>query len=93
MCIHISRPQTAAGCRRPPQPRGTPGRRDVPDEWPELLGALVGAIAGARDGALVAGAVRCLALFVDELGDEQVHQVPPACHAAALLQCPMRAPC
>ncbi len=86
-------PEVAQGAGGCPKPASCFGRRDVPDEWPELLGALVGAIAGARDGALVAGAVRCLALFVDELGDEQVHQVPPACRAAALLRCPMRAPC
>ena len=52
-------------------------RRDVPDEWPELLGGLVDVISAARDGALVAGAVRCLSLFVDDLGEKQVHQVRP----------------
>lgn len=51
--------------------------RDVPDEWPELLGGLVDVISAARDGALVAGAVRCLSLFVDDLGEKQVHQVHP----------------
>ena len=48
----------------------------MPDEWPELLGGLVDVISAARDGALVAGAVRCLSLFVDDLGEKQVHQVP-----------------
>jgi hypothetical protein len=48
---------------------------DVPAAWPELLGQLVGAIAGRRDPRAVHGAVRCLAMFVDELDDAQVVQV------------------
>lgn len=48
---------------------------DVPAAWPELLGQLVGAIAARRDARAVHGAVRCLAMFVDELDDAQVVHV------------------
>ena len=48
---------------------------DVPTAWPDLLGQLIGAIRERRDGNAVHGAVRCLAMFVDELDDAQVEQV------------------
>lgn len=52
---------------------------DVPAEWPELLGQLVTAISERKDQRVVHGAVRCLSMFVDEIGDEQMLQVrsPP----------------
>ena len=75
MCVPVEVYEWRQGSRGCLNIEDARGCRDVPDEWPELLGCLVDAIASARDGVLVAGAVRCLALFVDELGDEQVHQV------------------
>ncbi|KAK9806782.1 hypothetical protein WJX72_002643 [[Myrmecia] bisecta] len=50
---------------------------DVPGAWPSLLGDLIRAIGERKDANLVHGAVRCLSLFADELGDEQVFQVVP----------------
>ena len=53
----------------------TVARWEVPDTWPSLLSDLVAAIGTKQNADLVAGGVRCLALFVDELADEQVAQV------------------
>jgi hypothetical protein len=47
---------------------------DVPNDWPELLAQLVRAISDRKDQRAVHGAVRCLSMFVEELGDEQVMQ-------------------
>ncbi|KAK9839772.1 hypothetical protein WJX81_000471 [Elliptochloris bilobata] len=57
---------------------------DVPDQWPELLGGLTDVITSAHDDTLLAGAVRCLALFVDDLGEKQVHQATAALLPALL---------
>ena len=48
---------------------------DVPNEWPELLGQLVGVINERKNAAAVDGAVRCLATFVEDLDDIQLVQV------------------
>ena len=48
---------------------------DVPDNWPELLGQLVGVINERSNAAAVDGAVRCLATFVEDLDDIQLVQV------------------
>ena len=48
---------------------------DVPDNWPELLGQLVGVINERSNAAAVDGAVRCLATFVEDLDGIQLVQV------------------
>lgn len=50
---------------------------DCPQAWPALLPGLLHAITEKRDVNLVNGAVRCLSMFVDELGEEQVLQITP----------------
>jgi len=50
---------------------------DVPNDWPELLGQLVGVINERKNTSAVDGAVRCLATFVEDLDDIQLIQVRP----------------
>ena len=47
-------------------------KTEVPEVWPRLPHDLVRAISLRHNTALVAGAVRCLSMFVDELEEEQV---------------------
>ena len=48
-----------------------------PNDWPELLGQLVGVINEPQNTPAVDGAVRCLATFVEDLDDVQLVQVGP----------------
>ena len=54
---------------------GSIARWDVPDRWPGLVEYLVQRIGARTDALLISGAVRCLSLFVNELGEEKVLQV------------------
>jgi importin-9 len=53
------------------------GRWDCPAHWPELLPGLVHAINEPNNPALVAGAVRCLSMLVEDLGEGQVVEIAP----------------
>ncbi len=53
------------------------GKSDCPHAWPELLPGLVGAVADKNNPHIVAGAVRCLALLVEDLSEEQVVEMAP----------------
>jgi hypothetical protein len=62
----------------------TMAKTDVPEEWPSLLPDLVGAVNSKQNAPLVAGSVRCLSMFVDELDEEQMVQViHDLCHSPA----------
>ncbi|KAL0051329.1 hypothetical protein WJX82_005781 [Trebouxia sp. C0006] len=50
---------------------------DLPDAWPGLLNLLMKAVTSKANQDLVDGGVRCLSLFADELGEEQVMQAVP----------------
>ena len=47
----------------------------MPNDWPELLGQLVGVINERKNTPAVDGAVRCLDTFVEDLDDVQLVQV------------------
>ncbi|PRW57646.1 importin-9 isoform X1 [Chlorella sorokiniana] len=51
---------------------------DCPQAWPGLIPGLVQAITAKKNVHLVNGSVRCLAMFVDEQGDEQIMAIAPA---------------
>lgn len=53
------------------------GKSDCPHAWPELLPGLVSAVSNKSNPHLVAGAVRCLALLVEDLSEEQVVEMAP----------------
>ncbi|KAL4434017.1 hypothetical protein ABPG75_000458 [Micractinium tetrahymenae] len=53
-------------------------RWDCPQQWPGLILGLVQAITAKKNANMVNGSVRCLAMFVDEQGDEQIMAIAPA---------------
>ncbi|KAL4441799.1 hypothetical protein ABPG77_003715 [Micractinium sp. CCAP 211/92] len=53
-------------------------RWDCPQQWPGLIPGLVQAITAKKNANMVSGSVRCLAMFVDEQGDEQIMAIAPA---------------
>ncbi len=48
---------------------------DVPQDWPTLIGDIVGAISSRTSPLLVSGSVRCLSMFMEELDEEPLIQV------------------
>ncbi|KAI3434732.1 hypothetical protein D9Q98_002793 [Chlorella vulgaris] len=53
-------------------------RWDCPQHWPGLIPGLVQAITAKKNAHMVNGSVRCLAMFVDEQGDDQIMAISPA---------------
>ena len=53
------------------------GKSDCPHAWPELLPGLVSAVSNKTNPHLVSGAVRSLALLVEDLSEEQVVEMAP----------------
>jgi hypothetical protein len=53
------------------------GKSDCPHAWPELLPGLVGAVSDKNHPQVVSGAVRCLALLVEDISEEQVVEMAP----------------
>ncbi|PSC72945.1 importin-9 isoform X1 [Micractinium conductrix] len=51
---------------------------DCPQQWPALIPGLVQAITAKKNVNMVSGSVRCLAMFVDEQGEEQIMAIAPA---------------
>ena len=55
----------------------TIARWDCPEQWPELLPGILAAIADKTNIYLMNGAIQCLAMFVDELGDDHILSFTP----------------
>jgi len=53
------------------------GKSDCPHAWPELLPGLVHAVSDKTNPHVVFGAVRCLALLVEDISEEQVVEMAP----------------
>lgn len=54
------------------------GKADCPHRWPELLPGLANAItSGQNNPTLVAGALRCLAMLIEDLSEIQVVEIAP----------------
>lgn len=53
------------------------GKSDCPHAWPELLPGLISAVADKTNPHVISGAVRCLALLVEDISEEQVVGMAP----------------
>ncbi|KAL6779589.1 hypothetical protein ACKKBG_A12895 [Auxenochlorella protothecoides x Auxenochlorella symbiontica] len=52
-------------------------RWDCPQDWPELMPGLLSVVAQKPSPEHVDGTIRCIAMFVDELGEDQILEMAP----------------